>query len=49
MWKFKELFDENIRALAASNNRLVQELNYISTKRQVKFDDYWLKQDNIEA
>ena len=43
------MFDENIRAPAASNNRLVQALNYIRIKRQVEFDDYWLKQDNIEA
>ena len=43
------MLDENIRAPAASNNKPVQELNYISTKRQVECDGYWLKQDNIDT
>ena len=45
--KSKGLSDESINPSAASDNSLASSLNYIGTKRRVKFEGQCLKQDEI--
>ena len=45
--KSKGLSDESIKPSAASDNSLASSLNYIGTKRRVKFEGQCLKQDEI--
>ena len=46
-WKYKGLYDENIKPPATSDNSLALALNYIGVRPRIKCAGHCLKQDKV--